>query len=98
MDPISNMLIMIKNANLAGKASVIFPYSKIKHAIVACLKNEGYVGDISKKTRNNHPVLEVELSYQESKPRITDVERISKSSKRVYFGVKDIQRVRGGAR
>jgi small subunit ribosomal protein S8 len=98
MDSISNMLIVMKNGGLAGKESVSFPYSKMKQAIASCLKKAGYVGEISKKVKKNQPVLEVGLIYDESdKPKITEVERISKQSKRVYFGVKDIHRVRNGS-
>ncbi len=96
MDPISNMLIMIKNASLANKETVVFPFSKLKLAIGECLVKEGYIKSITKKTRKDHPVLEVELAYVDKKSRITDVERVSKQSKRVYFGMKDIHTVKGG--
>lgn len=96
-DQISNMLIMMKNGNKAGKESVSLPYSKMKHAIAECLKKEGYVNAISKKARNNQSVLEVELVYTDKKPKITEVERISKQSRRVYFRMKDIHRVRNGS-
>jgi small subunit ribosomal protein S8 len=97
MDSISNMLIVMKNGSLAGKESVSFPYSKMKQAIALCLKKAGYVGEISKKVKKNQPILEVGLMYDEEKPKITEVERISKQSKRVYFGVRDIHRVRNGS-
>lgn len=88
---------MLKNAGLAGKESVVLPYSKMKNAIAECLKKEGYINKISKKARHNHPVLEIELSYVNKKPRISEVERISKQSRRVYFGIKQIHSVRNGS-
>lgn len=97
MDPIANMLISIKNASLAEKESVILPYSKLKLAIGECLVKEGYVKSISKKVRKDAPVLELELIYVDNKPKITEVERISKHSKRVYMGMKDIHTVKGGS-
>ena len=97
MDSISNMLIVMKNGSLAGKAAVSLPYSKIKNAIAECLKKEGYVSNIAKKVKKDQPVLEIELIYREKKPKITEVERISKQSRRVYFGMKDIHRVRSGS-
>ena len=97
----------MKNGGLAGKQSVSFPYSKMKHAIGQCLKKEGYINDISKKVsakggstlggKNKQPILEIELIYQDKKPKITEVERISKQSRRVYFGIKDIHKVRNGS-
>jgi len=87
---------MIKNGSLAGKETVSFPYSKMKNAILECLVKEGYVKKFSKKVKKDHPVLEVELIYTDKQPKISDVERISKQSRRVYVGVKDIYLVRNG--
>jgi small subunit ribosomal protein S8 len=95
MDPIANMLISLKNAGLVNKASIVLPHSKMKESILELLKSEGYVkafnvnGD-TKKT------LEIALMYKGTTPRITGVKRISKSSKRVYTGVKEISPVRYG--
>lgn len=95
MDPIANMLIAIKNAGFVNKASVVVPHSKMKEAIATLLKEEGYIktykveGD-AKKT------LEIVLEYKGSTPRVTDVKRVSKSSKRIYTGVKDIAPVKYG--
>ncbi|MDQ5883420.1 MAG: small subunit ribosomal protein [Patescibacteria group bacterium] len=97
MDQISNMIIMMKNAGLANKETVVFPYSKLKHAIVVCLEKEGYIKGYAKKVRKGFPVLEVELIYVEKKPKIKEVERVSKQSKRVYFGMKDIHTVRNSS-
>lgn len=96
MDSISNMIITMKNGSLAGKESVLIPYSKMKNAIGECLKKAGYVSEVSKKIKLGQPLLEVKLIYADKKPRITEVERISKQSRRVYFGVKDIHSVRNG--
>lgn len=97
MDSISNMLIMMKNGSLAGKESIFLPYSKMKNSIAECLKKEGYVTNVAKKVKKDQPVLEIGLIYVDKKPKITEVERISKQSKRIYFGVKDIHRVRNGS-
>ena len=97
MDSISNMIIMLKNASLAGKESVSFPYSKMKNAIAECLKKEGYVKQVSKKVKKGFPTLEVELVYMDKKPKITEAERVSKQSRRVYFKMKDIHSIRNGS-
>ncbi len=97
MDSISNMIIVMKNGSLAGKESVAFPYSKMKNAIGECLKKAGYVSEVSKKVKKGVPMLEVGLVYADSKPKITEVERISKQSRRVYYGMKDIHSVRNGS-
>ena len=96
MDPISNMLIMMKNAGISNKETVSFPYSKLKHAVAECLKKEGYVTSVAKKTKKDMPVLEVALTYVNGKAKLSDGERVSKPSRRVYYGVKDIRPVRNG--
>ena len=42
-DPIADMLTRIRNAQLAEKATVQMPVSKVKLAIAKVLKDEGYV-------------------------------------------------------
>ncbi len=96
MDSISNMLIVIKNGSLAGKESVLLPYSKIKNAIAECLQKEGFVSKVSRKVKKDQPMLEIGLIYTDNNPKITEVERISKQSRRVYFSTKDIHKVRNG--
>ena len=86
----------MKNGGLARLESVSVPYSKMKNAIGECLMREGYVKQISKKVKKGRPVLEMELLYADKKPKIQEVERISKQSRRIYFGVKDIHSVRSG--
>jgi len=87
----------MKNGSLAGKESVSFPFSKMKNSIGECLVKAGYLKQVSKKVKKGQPVLEVELVYVDKKPKITEVERISKQSRRVYFGMKDIHSVRNGS-
>lgn len=97
MDIISQMIITIKNGSLRGKKTVLIPYSKLKNAIALCLKKEGFVSEVSKKIKKGQAVLEIELIYNENRPKIVEVQRISKPSKRVYYQVKDIHTVRSGA-
>ncbi len=91
------MIIMLKNASLRSKESVSFPYSKMKDAILECLKKEGYIKQVSKKIKKGFPTLEVELVYEDKKPKISEVERISKQSRRVYFKMKEIHSVRNSS-
>jgi small subunit ribosomal protein S8 len=97
MDTIANMLIMIKNAGYAHHETVSLPYSKLKHEIANCLVKGGFIGNVSKKTdKGDKAILEIGLLKTAGKPRISDVERISKPSKRVYIKAKDIKPIRHG--
>ncbi|MEN9881343.1 MAG: ribosomal protein [Candidatus Parcubacteria bacterium] len=95
MDQIANMLIAIKNGGLVKKTSVIVPSSKMKVAILELLKNEGYIKTYHVDGTTT-PKIEVVLSYVKNSPRIHGVTRISKQSKRIYTGVKDISPIKYG--
>lgn len=87
----------MKNGALVSKESVVIPFSKLKYAIAQCLKDHGYVRDVSKKTeKKNIPVLEIALAYDGEMPKIHDVKRMSKPSRRRYFGVHDLRPVKNG--
>lgn len=95
MDNIANIINGIKNASVAGHATTVFPYSKLSLAILECLEKQGYVKNVAKKTRKTFPVIEVGIVYtQTGAPKLATAERVSRSSARVYVGVKDLGRVR----
>ncbi|MDE2031245.1 MAG: 30S ribosomal protein S8 [Patescibacteria group bacterium] len=96
MDQIANMMNMIKNGSVASHEFVTVPYSKIKDAIATCLVKEGYLSSATKKMRKGFPVLELGLVYVDGTPKVSGVERVSKSSCRVYKGVKAIRPTRNG--
>jgi small subunit ribosomal protein S8 len=96
MDQIANMINMIKNGSRAEHEFVLVPYSKIKHAIAECLIKEGYLKSAEKKVKKGHPMLELGLVYVNGAPKVNGVERVSKSSCRVYTSVNKIKPVRNG--
>jgi small subunit ribosomal protein S8 len=78
---------------MVGHSTVSLPFSGIKSAIAKILEREGYLTQVSK--RNN--TLVVGLSYTAAgRPAINGVKRISKPSRRMYMGVRDVQPVKRG--
>jgi small subunit ribosomal protein S8 len=94
-DPIADMLIRMKNSSEVNKATVTLPYSKLKAAILEVLKENGFIKSFSKKGKKNKS-LEIELLFGNSKPKIKGVKKISKFSRKIYKGVRDIHPVRQG--
>ncbi len=92
----ANLIISLKNGGKAGKVTVLVPYTNLSGEVAKVLFNAGYVASYAKKSRAKGDVLELGVSYVDAKPRISDVERVSKSSRRVYFGVHDIKPVKNG--
>ncbi|MCA9352946.1 30S ribosomal protein S8 [Patescibacteria group bacterium] len=96
MDKIGDMLVTIKNAGRAGKTSVHIPYSGYKMNIARALFQEGYIKSYAQKDTNTGSVLEIDLLYSDERPRITEIQRISKPSRRLYTNTKGIRPVKQG--
>lgn len=96
VDPISDLITRLKTGGIARKESISLPYSKLKAAIAKVLVSEGYLKS-SAADKKDGKTLEIELAYENGKSKIKDVQRISKSSRRVYQGFSDIHPPRGNA-
>ena len=96
-DPISDMLIRIKNAQAAKHEAVRIPYSLLKHEIAKALERSGMVGASERKGKRVRKILELQLRYPEGTPAIKEVRLISKPSRRLYASYRDLYRApRGG--
>ena len=91
-DPIADMLARIRNAHLALHKEVNVPRSKMKEALAAILKQEGYVEDVAVDGGN----IAITLKYKDGKPAIGGLRRISSPGRRVYVNSKHIPRVQNG--
>jgi len=77
-DPIADLLTRIRNGQSARKSSVTIASSKVKMAILAVLKDEGYIADFNRSSDESKPVLTIELKYYEGRPVIDRIERVSR--------------------
>lgn len=93
-DPVADLLVRIKNANAMKRKSVVVPLSKMNQALLTLLAKEGYVGTFAQKGKSRF--IEVELAYKNGAPAVSAHQRISKPSRRMYLGVRDIRPVRRG--
>ena len=95
-DPISDMLIRIRNSLLRFKRDVRIPSSKLKVAIANILKQEGYIKDYRVEENDKRITLIIELKYFKGKPVIETMKRVSKPSLRSYKSVNELPKVMGG--
>lgn len=95
-DPIADMLTRIRNAIMARHSRVLIPASKMKIAIAAVLKEEGYIRDYDVVQDGPQGTLRVTLKYVDKRPVLTQLKRVSKPGLRVYTRRDSIPRVRGG--
>ena len=95
-DPIADMLTRIRNAQSVNKLVVSMPSSKLKMAIAAVLKDEGYIDDFSLQANDDKPQLNISLKYYAGRPVIETIARVSKPGLRVYRGSQAIPAVMNG--
>ena len=96
-DPVADMLTKIRNASLAKHDKVDISTSKMKLQIIKILKNEGFVKNFKKVTKDNFPFVRVYLKYDENQaPVIHGIERMSTPGRRMYTGYRDMPRVYNG--
>jgi Ribosomal protein S8 len=96
MDPISNMIVSIKNAGDAGRDSIVIPFSKLKHSVASILKEEGFVKNVEKKSKGDKHNLAIDLIVEGRSPKVKGVKRHSKPSKRIYRKASEIRPVKHG--
>ena len=101
MDPISNMLVSIRNASAKRKERVDIPYSGIKAGVVKLLKEEGFIASYklvdskTDKSVDSRGVIRITLKYtQDKQPVIVGMKRVSIPGLRVYRSYTEIPRVR----
>lgn len=92
-DPIADFLVRVRNAGLIGKEAVSIPSSKMTTTLATLLEKEGYIAGVAKKKGSP---LTVTLAYKNGRPVISGSKRISKPSRRMYMGVREIKPVKRG--
>ncbi|PSR32141.1 MAG: 30S ribosomal protein S8 [Sulfobacillus benefaciens] len=96
-DPIADMLTRIRNANTVYREFVDVPVSRMKRALAAILKQEGFIRDYELVEDGKHGMLRLYLKYGPNRERvISGLKRISRPGLRVYAGHEELPRVLGG--
>ncbi|MEA4115182.1 30S ribosomal protein S8 [Mycoplasma sp. 744] len=95
-DPISDMIVRIKNANQRKFKTVNVPFSNKKAKILDILLNEGYITSYSVKGEGKNKNFEIVLKYKNSQRAIIDFKRVSKPGLRVYASVDKLPSVLSG--
>jgi len=98
--PISDMLIRIQNAQAVNKGHVLIPFSRLKFKIANVLKEAGYIGGVEKRKKKIKKTIrdfmELSLKYDDGRGAIDGIKIVSKPSRRMYVGAKDIKPVQSG--
>ncbi|MFV8469624.1 30S ribosomal protein S8 [Mycoplasma sp. Sp48II] len=95
-DPIADLVVRIKNANIRKHKTVTIPYSKQKEAIVKLILDEGYIASYAVEGEGVDKNIIVTLKYKKNKSAIVDFKRVSKPGLRVYVKAEEIPSVISG--
>ena len=97
-DQVSDMLTRIRNAGRAGHAEVRCPASRLLLGVARVLVEEGYLDAVDEvRGESARPELVIRLREGKGGGTIIDgLRRVSRPSRRVYVGVREIPRVRNG--
>lgn len=96
-DPIADFLTRVRNGGRARLSRVPVRESRLTREIARVLKDRGFIRDYSSDGDPKKPVLTVELRYDPDNRHIIErIERVSRPSRRVYVGWKEVPRVRNG--
>lgn len=96
VDPISDMLIRIKNAQAVSHPTVNVPFSRIKFNFAKVLEKEGLIEAITTRGRKIKKIIEIKLKYEEGQPVIKELKRISKPGQRIYLRKSQVKSIRQG--
>ncbi|NLJ76934.1 MAG: 30S ribosomal protein S8 [Peptococcaceae bacterium] len=96
-DPIADFLTRIRNANTVFHDKVEAPASRMKKAIAAILRDEGFVREYEYIDDGKQGIIRLYLKYSPNRGRvITGLKRISKPGLRVYARKDQVPKVLGG--
>ena len=95
-DPIGDMLVRIKNAQMRNHKKVQFPSSKFKTKIAEILKTEGYIIDFKLIDENKKINVEIILKYSSGNPVISSIERVSKPGRRIFSSAESLPKINNG--
>lgn len=96
VDPITDMLNRIRNAQAVSHPTVDVPFSNLKYEIIKILEKKGFIQKVEKRGRKAKKIMEITLKYSDGMPAISGLKRISKSGQRIYVKAKELQPVKGG--
>ena len=91
-DPLADMFTRIRNAQMRRHKDVRMPPSRLKAALAAVLRDEGYIEGFQVQQAE----LCIDLKYFRGKPVIERIERVSRPGLRHYAGKDELPAVCGG--
>jgi small subunit ribosomal protein S8 len=100
MDPISDMLTRIKNAQAVRSERLTVPFSNVKFTIAQLLQQSGYLTSVERVKRKAKKAeleyLDLELKYDGTQGAISGMRIVSRPSRHIYARATDLKPIRSG--
>jgi small subunit ribosomal protein S8 len=91
------MLTRIRNGGQARLGRISMPHSKLKMEIARVLAARGFIAGFAGDEDAKKPQMTIDLRYKrDNTPMIEGLERVSRPSRRVYVGWREIPTIRSG--
>ena len=92
-DPVGDLLTRIRNGQSARLESVTAPASRLRSSVLDVLQREGYIrGWFEEELRPGVKELCIELKYDNGRPVIKEIKRVSTPGRRVYSKIRELPR------
>ena len=96
-DPVGDLLTRIRNGQSARLDSVTVPASRLRSNVLDVLQREGYIrGWFEEELRPGVKELRVELKYDNGRPVIKEIKRVSTPGRRVYSKIRELPKYYNG--
>ena len=91
-----DLLTRFKNGVRAEKESVLVPFSKFNLTIGKFLVDNGFASVSEKRAVGKRTFLEIKIKYKNNSPIFTDFKIVSKPSRHLYTGYREIKSIKQG--
>jgi small subunit ribosomal protein S8 len=92
----TDLLTQIKNAQAVKKEAIKIAFSNTDFIIAELLVKHDYLKEATKKGRMPKRVIEIILKYKDGKGVINGIKFISKPSRKIYMGYREIRPIKQG--
>ena len=95
-DPVADYLTRLRNALQAGRKRVDVPASNLKREMTRLLAEHKYIAGFTEVKESAQGLIRIQLKYQDTRPVIAGLKRVSRPGLRKYVDANAIPRVLGG--
>ncbi|MBP1658439.1 MAG: ribosomal protein [Bacteroidetes bacterium] len=95
-DPVADYLTRLRNALQAGRKRVDVPASNLKREMTRLLAEHKYIAGFTEVKETAQGLIRIQLKYQDTRPVIAGLKRVSRPGLRKYVDANAIPRVLGG--